>query len=112
MYPQSQEQRCWKRKNANVLDKLPRRLQSGAKHVLHETTRAPDRESALEDTEWSSQEYGARDPIAVDTLTKDQDQPIGFFDFSAEHWIHLRKTNPIESIFATVIARMKRSEGA
>jgi len=112
VYPQSREQRCWNHKNANVLDKLPKRLQPRAKAMLHEIMRAPDRQSAREDIERFAQEYRARYPKAVDTLTKDQDQLLTFFDFPAEHWIHLRTTNPIESTFATVKARTKKTKGA
>lgn len=112
VYPEAQEQRCWKHKISNVLDKLPKRLQPRAKAMLHEIMKAPDRESALQDIEQFSDEYGARYPKAVDTLTKDQDQLLTFFDFPAEHWIHLRTTNPIESPFATVKARTKKTKGA
>jgi putative transposase len=112
VYPETQAQRCWKHKIANVLDKLPKRLQPRAKAILHEIMKAPDHESALEDIDRFSQEYGARYPKAVETLTKDQDQLLTFFDFPAEHWIHLRTTNPIESPFATVKARTKKTKGA
>ena len=112
VYPETQAQRCWKHKMANVLDKLPRRLQPRAKAMLHEIMKAPDHASALEDIDRFCQEYGARYPKAVETLTKDQDQLLTFFDFPAEHWIHLRTTNPIESPFATVKARTKKTKGA
>jgi len=112
VYPQTQEQRCWVHKIANVLDKLPKRLQPRAKAMLHEIMRAPDRESALEDMAHFSEEFGARYPKAVETLTKGQDQLLTFFDFPAEHWIHLRTTNPVESPFATVKARTKVTKGA
>jgi transposase-like protein len=112
VYPETQAQRCWKHKIANVLDKLPRRLQPRAKAMLHEIMKAPDHESALEDIDRFCQEYGARYPKAVETLTKDQDQLLTFFDFPAEHWIHLRTTNPVESPFATVKARTKKTKGA
>jgi len=112
VYPATKEQRCWKHKLANVLDKLPKRLQARAKEMLHEITYAPDRESALEEIALFSEEYGARYPKAVATLTKDQDRLLTFFDFPAEHWIHLRTTNPIESTFATVKARTKKTKGA
>ena len=112
VYPETQEQRCWKHKIANVLDKLPKRLQPRAKDMLHEIMKAPERESALEDIDRFSQEYAARYPKAVETLIKDQDQLLTFFDFPAEHWIHLRTTNPIESTFATVKARTKKTKGA
>lgn len=112
VYPETQEQRCWKHKLANVLDKLPKRLQSRAKDMLREIMYAPDRESALEEIERFSEEYGARYPKTVETLSKDQDRLLTFFDFPAEHWIHLRTTNPIESTFATVKARTKKTKGA
>ena len=112
VYPETQEQRCWKHKIANVLDKLPKRLQPRAKDMLREIMRAPNRESALEDMARFSQEFSARYPKAVETLTKDQDQLLTFFDFPAEHWIHLRTTNPVESPFATVKARTKVTKGA
>ena len=112
VYPETQEQRCWVHKIANVLDKLPKRLQPRAKAMLHEIMRAPDHESALEDMAHFSEEFGARYPKAVETLTKGQDQLLTFFDFPAEHWIHLRTTNPVESPFATVKARTKLTKGA
>ena len=112
VYPETQEQRCWVHKIANVLDKLPKRMQPRAKDMLHEIMRAPDRRSALQDIERFSQEYQAKYPKAVETLTKDQDELLTFFDFPAEHWIHLRTTNPIESTFSTVKARTKKTKGA
>ena len=112
VYPETQEQRCWKHKLANVLDKLPKRLQTRAKELLREIMYAPDRESALEEIARFADEYGARYPKAVETLTKDQDRLLTFFDFPAEHWVHLRTTNPIESTFATVKARTKETKGS
>jgi transposase-like protein len=112
VYPETEEQRCWVHKIANVLDKLPKRVQPRAKDMLHEIMRAPDRQSASEDIERFSQEFEAKYPKAVDTLTKDQDELLTFFDFPAEHWIHLRTTNPIESPFSTVKARTKQTKGA
>jgi transposase-like protein len=112
VYSETEEQRCWVHKIANVLDKLPKRVQPRAKDMLHEIMRAPDRQSALEDIERFSQEFEAKYPKAVDTLTKDQDELLTFFDFPAEHWIHLRTTNPIESPFSTVKARTKQTKGA
>jgi len=112
VYPETEEHRCWVHKIANVLDKLPKRVQPRAKDMLHEIMRAPDRQSALEDIERFSQEFEAKYPKAVDTLTKDQDELLTFFDFPAEHWIHLRTTNPIESPFSTVKARTRKTKGA
>ncbi len=74
VYPETEEQRCWVHKITNVLDKLPKRVQSRAKDMLHEIMRAPDRQSALEGIERFSQEFEAKYPKAVDTLTKDQDE--------------------------------------
>lgn len=112
VYPETKEQRCWKHKLANVLDKLPKRLQPRAKEMLREIMYAPNRDSALDEIAIFSEEYGARYPKAVETLTKDQDQLLTFLDFPAEHWIHLRTTNPIESTFSTVKARTKKTKGA
>jgi hypothetical protein len=112
VYPETKEQRCWKHKLANALDKLPRRLQPQAEEMRREIMYAPDRDSALEEIAILSEEYGARYPKAVETLTKDQDQLLTFFDFPAEHWIHLRTTNPIESTFSTVKARTRKTKGA
>jgi transposase-like protein len=112
VFPETQEQRCWKHKIANVLDKLPKRLQARAKEQLHEIMYAPDRKSALEEIDVFQKEYGQRYAKAVETLTKDQDRMLTFLDFPAEHWLHLRTTNPIESTFATVKARTKKTKGA
>jgi transposase-like protein len=112
VYPETEEQRCWKHKIANVLDKLPKRLQPRAKAMLHEIMYAPDQKGALKEIGHFSEEYEARYPKAVETLTKDQDQLLTFFDFPAEHWVHLRTSNPIESPFATVKARTKKTKGA
>jgi transposase-like protein len=112
VYPETKKQRCWKHKIANVLDKLPKRLQARAKEQLHEIMYAPDRESALEEIAIFKQEFGTRYAKAVETLTKDQDRMLTFLDFPAEHWLHLRTTNPIESTFATVKARTKKTKGA
>ena len=112
VYSGTKEQRCWVHRIANVLDKLPKRVQPRAKDMLHEIMYAPDRQSALEDIERFSQEFEAKYPKAVECLLKDQDELLTFFDFPAELWIHLRTTNPIESTFSTVKARTKRTKGA
>jgi transposase-like protein len=112
VYPETKEQRCWVHKIANVLDKLPKRVQSRAKDMLHEIMYAPDRASAIEDIQRFVHEFQAKYSKAVECLLKDQDELLTFFEFPAEHWIHLRTTNPIESTFATVKARTKRTKGA
>jgi len=112
VFPETKEQRCWVHKNANVLDKLPKRVQPRAKDMLHEIMYAPDRQSALEDIERFKQQFEAKYPKAVESLTKNQDQLLTFFAFPAEHWLHLRTTNAIESAFSTVKARTKQTKGA
>ncbi len=112
VYPKTREQRCWVHKIRNVLDKLPKRLQARAKDMLHEIMYAPDQESAREDIERFAEEYEARYPKAVECLLKDKDTLLTHFNFPAEHWIHLRTTNPIESPFATVKARTRQTKGA
>jgi putative transposase len=112
VYPETQEQRCWVHKIANVLDKLPKRLQPRAKEMLHEIMRAPKRNDALEEIDHFSQEFDLRYPKAVETLLKDQDQLLTFFDFPAQHWIHLRTSNAVESTFSTVKARTRKTRGA
>jgi transposase-like protein len=112
VYSGTKEQRCWVHKIASILDKLPKRVQPRAKDMLHEIMYAPDRQSALQDVERFAQEFEAKYPKAVECLLKDQDELLTFFDFPAQHWIHLRTTNPIESTFSTVKARTKRTKGA
>ncbi len=112
VWPDTGEQRCWVHKIANVLDKLPKRLQGKAKSMLHEAMGAPDRDTALLEIEIFKEEYQAKYPKAVNCLVKDTNQLLTFFDFPAEHWVHLRTTNPIESSFATVKARTKTTKGA
>ena len=112
VYPETQEQRCWVHKIANVLDKLPKRLQPRAKMMLHEIMRAPDRHSAQEEIERFVEDFEARYPKATECLVKDQKALLTFFDFPGEHWIHLRTTNPIESPFATVKTRTRQTKGA
>jgi transposase-like protein len=112
VYPETEEQRCWVHKIANVLDKLPKRLQPRAKSHLHEIMRAEGRETALEELARFQEEYEAKYPKAVDCLTKDVDTLFTFMDYPAAHWLHLRTTNAIESTFATVKARTRITKGA
>ena len=112
VYPEAREQRCWVHKIANVLDKLPKRMQPRAKSMLHEIMNAPDQKSAREEMAHFVQEYEARYPKAAECLTKDAEELFTFYDFPAEHWRHLRTTNAIESGFATVKARTRQTKGA
>jgi putative transposase len=112
VYPKTQEQRCWVHKTANVLDKLPKRLQPEAKQKLHEIWLADTREHANEAFDLFVRTYEAKYSKAVECLRQDRDVLLAFYDFPAEHWIHLRTTNPIESTFATVRLRTKRTKGS
>ena len=112
VFPETEEQRCWVHKIANVLDKLPKRLQPRAKSHLHEMMRAPDRQTALEELSRFQAEYADKYAKAVACLTKDEDTLFTFMDYPAVHWIHLRTTNPIESGFSTVKARTRTTKGA
>jgi len=112
VYPKTREQRCWVHKTANVLDKLPKRLQPEAKQKLHDIWMADTRQHANEAFDLFVKTYEAKYPKAVECLAKDRDVLLAFYDFPAEHWIHLRTTNPIESTFATVRLRTKRTKGS
>lgn len=112
VFPTTEEQRCWVHKIANVLDKLPKRLQPKAKEQLHEIMRAPDYQTALDELACFTRTFEDKYPKAVETLTKDQDKMFTFFNYPAAHWIHLRTTNAIESPFATVKARTRVTKGA
>jgi transposase-like protein len=111
VYPKTRGQRCWVHKTANVLDKLPKRLQPEAKGKLHDIWMADTREHANQAFDLFPKTYEAKYPKAVECLTKDREVLLAFYDFPAEHWIHLRTTNPIESTFATVRLRTKRTKG-
>jgi transposase-like protein len=111
VWPTTREQRCWVHKTANVLNDLPKRLQPQAKEKLHQVWMAPTKATAQEAFELFVTTYAAKYPKAVECLTKDRDVLLAFYDFPAEHWIHLRTTNPIESTFATVRLRHRRTKG-
>ena len=111
VYPTCREQRCWVHKTANVLDKLPKRLQPEAKEKLHQIWMAETRADAEQAFDLFLTTYQAKYPKATDCLAKDRTVLLTFYDFPAEHWIHLRTTNPIESTFATVRLRHRRTKG-
>jgi putative transposase len=112
VFPNAREQQCWVHKTANVLDALPKRLQPRAKSLLHEMAEAPARADAKAALERFREEFDAKYPKAVAKLDRDWDALTAFFDFPAEHWRHLRTTNPIESSFATVKLRTRVTKGA
>jgi putative transposase len=111
VFPMTRTQRCWVHKTANVLDKLPKRLQPRAKEAIHDIWMADTREAANQAFDSFLQIYSAKYPKACECLAKDREELLTFYDFPAEHWKHLRTTNPIESVFATVRLRHKRTKG-
>ncbi len=112
VWAETREQRCWVHRLANVLDKLPKRLQAKAKQALHAIMNAPTRAEAEAGIGAFVAEYDAKYPKAVASLRRDQEQLLTFYDFPAEHWRHLRTTNIIESPFATVRLRQRVTKGA
>src|SRR5215208_5990182 len=111
VWPTTREQRCWVHKTANVLNKLPNSLHSKAKRALQQIWMAETKTDALTAFDAFVDTYRTKYEKAVDCLTKDRDVLLAFYDFPAEHWTHLRTTNPIESTFATVRHRTIRSKG-
>jgi putative transposase len=112
VFPATQTQRCWVHKTVNVLDKLPKNQQSRAKEILREIWMGATREDATKAMGKFVATYQAKYPKAVECLTKDKEQLLAFYDFPAEHWAHLRTSNPIESTFATVRLRTSKTKGA
>lgn len=112
VWPETREQRCWVHRIANVLDKLPTRLQPQAKRALHEMMYAESRATCETAIHRFTQDYAAKYPKAVKSLVTDVARLLTHFDFPAAHWKHLRSTNPIESTFATVKHRTRVTKGA
>lgn len=111
VWPTTREQRCWLHKTSNVLNKMPRSVQEKAKTMLHEIWQAETKSDAEKAFELFVATFEAKYPKAVECLKKDRAVLLTFYDFPAEHWIHLRTTNPIESTFATVRLRHRRTKG-
>ncbi len=112
VFPGAGEQRCWVHKIANALDALPKRAQPQAKRMLHEAMEAPSRADANRAIDAFVAEFEPKWPKAAEKLVKDREALLAFYDFPAEHWRHLRTTNPIESSFATVKLRTRVTKGA
>lgn len=110
--PETKEQRCTVHKTANVLNKMPKSIQPRAKGDLHEIWQAATREDANKAFDHFLEKYEAKYPGACECLKKDRDVLLTFYDFPAEQWPHLRTTNPIESTFATIRLRHKRTKGS
>src|SRR5438270_1342706 len=111
VWPTTREQRCWVHKTANILNKMPKSLHAKAKRALQEIWMAETKKDAVTALEAFVETYQVKYERAADCLTKDRDALLAFYDFPAEHWKHLRTTNPIESTFATVRHRTIRSKG-
>lgn len=109
VYPDTRHQRCWVHKTANVLNKLPKSVQPKVKAALHEIWMASTRKEAYKAFDNTVELFTPKYPKAMECLSKDRDELLAFYDFPAEHWIHIRTTNPIESAFATVRLRTKKS---
>jgi len=112
IFPATRHQRCWVHKTANVLNKVALSVQANMKKDLREVDLAPNRASAEVAVNVFAEKYRAKYGKAVDCLTKDREALLAFFDLPAEHWDHLRTTNPIESVFATVRHRTVRTKGS
>ena len=112
VFPGTKHQRCWVHKTANVLNKVPLSVQANMKTDLREIYGAPTRSAAEMAIDVFAEKYGAKYNKAVDCLTKDRETLLAFYDFPAEHWDHLRTSNPIESVFATVRHRTVRTKGS
>ena len=111
VFPATRVQRCWFHKIANVLAALPKSAHPGAKKALAEIWNAEDRQHAETAVKAFAKDYGVKFPKAVKKITEDEEELLAFYDFPAEHWKHLRTTNPIESTFATVRHRQKVTKG-
>jgi transposase-like protein len=111
VFPQTTEQRCWFHKTANVLAALPRSARPAAKKAVAEIWGAEDKDHAVAAVKAFEAAYGVKFPKAVAKITDDADQLLAFYDYPAEHWVHLRTTNPIESTLATVRHRTKITKG-
>jgi len=111
VFPETREQRCWFHKIANVLNALPKSAQPGAKAALAEIWNAEDREHAEAAVKAFAADYGTKWPKVAAKITADLDVLLAFYDYPAEHWVHLRTTNPIESTFATVRLRQRVTKG-
>ena len=110
--PSTRHQRCWQHKTLNVLDKLPKSVQPNAHKDLREIWLSPNRAAAEAAMQTFAEKYAPKYDKAVDCLLNDREALLTFFDFPAEHWTHLRTSNPIESAFATVRHRTVRMKGA
>jgi putative transposase len=111
VFPATRQQRDWVHKTVNVLAALPKAVDAGARKALAEIRDAPDREHAEHAIEALTRDYGTKWPKAVAKVTGDAEALLCFFDYPAEHWLHLKTSNPIESTFSAVRARTRVTKG-
>lgn len=110
-YSETKQQRCWVHKTGNILNKLPKSLQAKAKQHIHDIWMNETKEEANKSFDFFIETYQAKYPNATECLAKDRETLLAFYDFPAEHWRHIRTTNPIESTFATVKLRTAKTRG-
>ena len=110
-FPECRHQRCWVHKTANILDKMPKSVQVDAKRMVHDMYMAPTKKEGIKAMDDFLSLYEAKYPKACQCLAKDKDQLFTFYDYPAEHWQHIRTTNPIESTFATIRHRSRQTKG-
>lgn len=111
VFPKTREQRCWVHKTVNVLDKMPKNVQPRAKKAIHQIYLAETKKDAEKAYDTFVEKFGAKYVAATSCLKKDREELLAFYDFPAEHWKHIRTSNPIESTFATVRLRHRRTKG-
>lgn len=111
VFPSTRHQRCWVHKTVNILDKMAKSAQPHAKKLIHDMYMAPTKEDGISAFNSFIKLYEAKYPKACECLQKDREQLFTFYDYPAEHWVHIRTTNPIESTFATVRHRMRQTKG-
>jgi putative transposase len=111
VFPETRHQRDWVHKTANVLDALPKSVHKRAKKAIHEITEAENKAEAKKAIKEFGEEFGVKWPKAIEKIVCDEEALLAYYDFPAEHWRHLRTTNPIESPFATVRARTDITKG-
>lgn len=111
VFPNTKHQRCWVHKTCNVVNKLSKNLQGAGRGLLKDIYTAESRKEAEKAMKHFERTFDAKYPKAVRCLLKDKDELLAFYDFPAEHWVHIRTTNPIESLFATIRLRTKRTKG-
>jgi transposase-like protein len=111
VFPTTRHQRCWVHKTVNVLNYLPKSVQPKAKAALQEIWMAPTRTEAERAFDKFVTTYQAKYPKAVDCLVKDREALLAFYDFPAEHWVHIRTTNPVESTLGTIRHRTDQARG-